>query len=117
MKNSMLAKTLRRALWGAVVFYFGTLASAQTFNEDTPVLAAPEAAAKVVGNARGSAVVKVVKRQGFWLEVEAGAIKGWVKISAVKLAAPIGPTAIDTGRLGSNNIVATSAARGPRPIG
>ena len=112
MKNSMLAKTLRRALWGAVVFYFGTLASAQTFNEDTPVLAAPKAAAKVVGNARGSAVVKVVKRQGFWLEVEAGAIKGWVKISAVKLAAPIGPTAIDTGRLGSNNIVATSAARG-----
>ncbi|NBY29136.1 MAG: hypothetical protein EBQ71_20930 [Betaproteobacteria bacterium] len=112
MKNSMLAKTLRRVLWGAVVFYFGTLASAQTFNEDTPVLAAPEAAAKVVGNARGSAAVKVVKRQGFWLEVEAGAVKGWVKISAVKLAAPIGPTAIDTGRLGSNNIVATSAARG-----
>lgn len=108
----MFAYTLRQALLGAVVLCFSTLASAQTFNEDTPVLAAPEAAAKVVGNARGGSAVKVVKRQGFWLEVEAGATKGWVKISAVKLATATGPTAIDTGRLGGNNIVATSAARG-----
>lgn len=108
----MFAYTLRQALLGAVVLCFSTLASAQTFNEDTPVLAAPEAAAKVVGNARGGSAVKVVKRQGFWLEVEAGATKGWVKISAVKLATSTGPTAIDTGRLGGNNIVATSAARG-----
>lgn len=108
----MLAKTLRRALWGVSAFCLSTLAYGQTFNADTPVLAAPEAAAKVVGNARGGAAVKVVKRQGFWLEVEAGAIKGWVKISAVKMATSTGPTAIDTGRLGGNNIVATSAARG-----
>jgi hypothetical protein len=85
---------------------------AQTFTADTPVLAAPEVAAKVVGDAKGGTAVKVVRRQGFWLEVEAGSIKGWVKISAVKLATPTGPTSIDTGRLGGGNIVASSAARG-----
>ena len=87
-------------------------ARAQTFNADTPLLASPDATAKPAGQARAGAAAKILKRQGFWLEVEAGGAKGWVKLSAVKLATPGGPTAVDTGRLGSGNIVATSAARG-----
>ncbi len=112
MTHPMLAKILRQALLGASAYGLALSVCAQTFTADTPVLAAPDAAAKAVGNGRAGAPVKVLKRQGFWLEVEAGPTKGWVKISSVKLATPTGPTSIDTGRLGGNNIVATSAARG-----
>lgn len=112
MRNDSPAFTLRQAFTGAALCGLSALAAAQTFNADTPVLAAPDAAASVVANARGGAAAKILKRQGFWLEVESGSAKGWVRISAVKLATASGPTAIDTGRLGANNIVATSAARG-----
>ncbi|MEY4710885.1 MAG: hypothetical protein RIS88_335 [Pseudomonadota bacterium] len=84
---------------------------AQTFTADTPLLAAPDAAAGPVTRARSGAPAKVLRRQGFWLEVEAGSARGWVRISSVKLAASSAPLAVDTGRLGANNIVATSAAR------
>jgi hypothetical protein len=58
--------------------------------------------------------LKVVNRQGFWVEVEAAQGKrGWVKVSILSFAAGAGgPTAIDTGRMGTGNIVATSSARG-----
>ncbi len=87
------------------------LAGAQTFDADTPVLAAPDAAARPVAQARGGAAVRVLRRQGFWLEVESGGARGWVRISAVKLSTTAATLAMDTGRLGANNIVATSAAR------
>ncbi len=112
MRYDPTAFRLRQALTGAALCCLAAVACAQTFNADTPVLAAPDAAASVVAQVRSGAPAKVLKRQGFWLEVEAGSAKGWVRISAVKLATSSGPTAIDTGRLGANNIVATSAARG-----
>ncbi len=110
-------KTLHSLPSVALAMALGTalapgVARAQTFQADTPLLASPDAAAKPAGQARAGAAAKILKRQGFWLEVEAGGAKGWVKLSAVKLATPGGPAAVDTGRLGSGNIVATSAARG-----
>ncbi len=87
------------------------LAGAQTFDADTPVLSAPDPAARPVAQARGGAAVRVLRRQGFWLEVESGGARGWVRISAVKLSTTAATLAMDTGRLGANNIVATSAAR------
>ena len=106
-------KTLHALLPVALAMALAPAAArAQTFNADTPLLASPDATAKPAGQARAGAAAKILKRQGFWLEVEAGGAKGWVKLSAVKLATPGGPTAVDTGRLGSGNIVATSAARG-----
>lgn len=57
--------------------------------------------------------VKALKRQGFWVEVDAAGKVGWLKVSQINFAgATGGATAIDTGRLGTGNIVATSAARG-----
>lgn len=105
-------KTLFRLTALATPLLLAGGAWAQTFNADTPLLSAPDAAAKPTGQARAGAPAKILKRQGFWLEVEAGSAKGWVKLSAVKLAAPGGATPVDTGRLGTGNIVATSAARG-----
>lgn len=106
----MLAFCLRAPIV-ALALLVASLAGAQTFSADTPVLTAPDAAAGPVTQARSGAPAKVLRRQGFWLEVEAGSARGWVRISAVKLAASSAPLTIDTGRLGANNIVATSAAR------
>lgn len=83
----------------------------QTFASDTTVLAAPDASARSVAQVRAESAARIVRRQGFWLEVEAGGARGWVRISAVKLASGSGLAGQETGRLGSNNIVASSAAR------
>ena len=57
--------------------------------------------------------MKITKRQGFWVEVDAGGKKGWVKLGVVNMASNSGGSvALDTGRTGKGNIVSTSAARG-----
>ncbi len=62
---------------------------------------------------KAGVAVKVLKREGFWVEVDVAGKAGWLKVSQINFAgASGGPTAIDTGRLGTGNIVATSAARG-----
>jgi Zn-dependent protease with chaperone function len=100
-----------RALIASLALLATGLAGAQSFVTDTRLLAAPDAAARAVSEARSGAAARVLKRQGFWLEVESGSTRGWVRISALKLATFTAPLAMDTGRLGTNNIVATSAAR------
>ena len=68
----------------------------------------PQGAMLVTG-----ASLKVLERQGFWLRVEASGRSGWIKAGAVSFSAvSSGSVAIETGRMGSNNIVASSAARG-----
>ncbi len=85
---------------------------AQTLRQDAQLLNKPDGAA-VGAPLKAGATVKMVKRQGFWVEVDAGARGGWIKLSMLNLSgATGGPTAIDTGRLGTGNIVATSAVRG-----
>jgi hypothetical protein len=111
MSKHVRAKASFRALLGAGAFCACSLAASQTFTSDTQLLVAPEASANVVAAALGGAVLKIRKRQGFWLEVEAAGSLGWVKISAVKWAAPNVSAGVDTGRLGTNNIVASSSAR------
>lgn len=58
--------------------------------------------------------VKLLKRQGFWVEVDSGGATGWVKLSDLGTSSPAVATlaAVDTGRTGKGNIVSTSAARG-----
>ncbi len=90
----------------------GAGASAQTLKEETRLhdkpMGTPQGAVLVSGSS-----LKVLERQGFWLRVEASGRSGWVKAGAVSFSsAPSGPASIDTGRLGGNNIVASSAARG-----
>ena len=86
--------------------------NAQTLREDAILSDKAEGAPGATKLKAGSSV-KVLKRQGFWVEVDAGGKNGWLKASQLNFTgATGGPTAIDTGRLGTGNIVATSAARG-----
>ena len=85
---------------------------AQTVREEATLLDKPDGKPGSVKLAAGSPV-KTLKRQGFWVEVDAAGKTGWLKVSQINFAgAAGGSTAIDTGRLGTGNIVATSAARG-----
>jgi hypothetical protein len=86
-------------------------AGAQTLREEAALLDKPDGAPQGA-RIKAATPVKLLKRQGFWVEVEAGGRSGWLKVSAVSFAGAAGPVAIDTGRLGTGNIVATSAARG-----
>jgi hypothetical protein len=93
-----------------LVFTFGV--QAQTVREEAILLDKPEGKPGAVKLSAGSAV-KALRRQGFWVEVDAAGKVGWLKVSQINFAgATGGATAIDTGRLGTGNIVATSAARG-----
>jgi hypothetical protein len=108
--NKTYAYLLRwMLLIGSLVFL---TAQAQTVREEAVLLDKPDGKPGSVKLAAGSPV-KTLKRQGFWVEVDSAGKTGWLKVSQINFAgATGGATAIDTGRLGTGNIVATSAARG-----
>lgn len=102
---------LHRLIALAALAWLG-LASAQSLRQDVPLMDKPDGAA-VGAPLKTGAAVKMLKRQGFWVEVEAGGKTGWLKASLLNFGgATGGATAIDTGRLGTGNIVSTSSARG-----
>lgn len=87
---------------------------AQMIAKATDLKAEPMSEAKSLKALQANTAVKMVKRQGFWAEIEAAGQKGWVKLSDLNMStgANSGLTQMDTGRSGKNNIVSTSAARG-----
>lgn len=98
-------------LW-AVLSLFSLAVHAQVVRENAPLVDAPDGKT-VVLNVKAGTAAKAVKRQGFWVLVEAGGKTGWIKASALSFSGGSGgPTAIDTGRMGQSNIVSTSSARG-----
>ncbi len=87
-------------------------AGAQTIKEEVHLRDKPSGSPQGALLSAGTAV-KLAERQGFWVRVEFGGRSGWIKASGLSFSSgPGGPTAIDTGRLGTGNIVSTSAARG-----
>lgn len=84
---------------------------AQTMREDTNASDKPNGKTTSLKFASGSSV-KVVRRDGFWIEVNVAGKSGWIKASQVKFSSPSGSVTINTGRMGSGNIVSTSVARG-----
>ena len=88
-------------------------AHAQAMKADTELLAEPGGSLNKQSIKAGAAV-QILRRNGFWVEIQDGSnARGWAKAAAIDYANTAkGPVAIDTGRLGSGNIVATSAARG-----
>lgn len=95
----------------AGVFFPSISAVGQTMREDVIALDKPNGKATSHKFVSGSSV-KVVRRDGFWIEVSVAGKSGWIKASQVNFSSPGGSVAIDTGRMGSGNIVSTSAARG-----
>jgi hypothetical protein len=90
---------------------FSSVIQAQTLKENTGLFDKPDGAK--TADAKAGTPLKITKRQGFWIEVDAGGKKGWVKLGVVNMASTTGGSvALDTGRTGKGNIVSTSAARG-----
>ena len=102
---------LLSALSVAVAGLVSTAVGAQTLREEAALFDKPDGAAQGA-KLKAATPLKLLKRQGFWVEVDAGGKTGWLKVSSVSFAGAGGPVSIDTGRLGTGNIVATSAARG-----
>ena len=88
-------------------------ANGQLTKAKVDLRAAPDSASKVVGSLQPETSVKIVKRQGFWLEVESKGAKGWLKAASISFpTSTSGLSSLKTGREGKGNIVSTSAARG-----
>jgi len=101
-----------RSCLAAAILLCAAVCSAQVVREDLILLDKPDGKPMDI-KLKGGTPVKALKRQGFWVELEAGGKNGWAKISTINYSTGSGgPSAIDTGRLGTGNIVSTSAARG-----
>ena len=90
------------------------LAHAQSLNKVADLKANPVADAKTIKTLTSGTSIKLSKREGFWVEVDAGGAKGWLKLSDITMGAGAtgGIGALDTGRTGKGNIVSTSAEIG-----
>ena len=98
-------------LFFLLLIFSSAVLQAQTLKENTGLFDTPDGAK--TADAKAGTSLKITKRQGFWVEVDAGGKKGWVKLGVVNMASTTGGSvALDTGRTGKGNIVSTSAARG-----
>jgi hypothetical protein len=97
-----------------ILFFAGTPLCAQTCNKSTDLKSGPSNDSKIIKNIPAGTALKLSKREGFWVEVETGGAKGWLKLSDVAMGQGTagGLGALHTGRAGKGNIVSTSAARG-----
>lgn len=109
------SETLWRIIVGSFLFLlfgFCELATGQVVKEEVRLFDRPSGVPQGASVPSGT-VTKVVERQGFWVRVDINGRTGWIKASGLSFSSvSAGPTAIDTGRLGTGNIVSTSAARG-----
>jgi hypothetical protein len=109
-------QSIRRMFALCILLLLGGISlgvSAQTLSAATDLKESQSADSKTLKNLPANTPVKLVKREGFWVEVEAAGAKGWVKLSTVNMGAQSpGLNPMDTGRSGKGNIVSTSAARG-----
>jgi hypothetical protein len=110
--SSLLTNILK---CGSLLFFligFCELAIGQVVKEETRLLDKPSGVPLGTSVPSGT-VTKVIERQGFWVRVDISGRTGWIKASGLSFSSGnAGPAAIDTGRLGTGNIVSTSAARG-----
>lgn len=110
------SKSTRIVALGLLLLGFATYslnANAQLTKAKVDLRGAPDSASKVVGSLQPETSVKIIKRQGFWLEVESKGAKGWVKAASISFpTSTSGLSSLKTGREGKGNIVSTSAARG-----
>ncbi len=110
MRFSLLAKIT----FGTLLSTLSFSVASQTLSGPTNLRSEPTAEARIIKQLVQGAEIKIIKRQGFYLEIESAGSKGWIKASEVSLSKPQSSALsnIDTGRTGKGNIVSTSAARG-----
>ncbi|MBM3393054.1 MAG: SH3 domain-containing protein [Betaproteobacteria bacterium] len=84
------------------------------------IKAEPFKDAKTVGAVKKGEVVSILKKQGGWMQIKAGAVSGWVRVLSVRkgsggpgAAAEIaGVAGVATGRAGTGQVVSTTGVRG-----
>ena len=109
-KKSMI-KCWLRVLFVSLMVSFAQSGISQVIKKDSKMVDQPKSKTSVAEVKKGE-LVKILKRKGFWFQVESKGKKGWVKATVVKFNKKSGSVALDTGRMGKGNIVSTSAARG-----
>lgn len=110
--SSLLTNILKCGSLLFLLIGFCELAIGQVVKEETRLLDKPSGVPLGTSVPSGTAT-KVIERQGFWVRVDISGRTGWIKASGLSFSSgSAGPAAIDTGRLGTGNIVSTSAARG-----
>ena len=88
-------------------------ALAQETTVPVELKAAADPASKSLGRLPANSPLKILKREGFWIEVESSGGRGWIKASTATMgSASSGLSGLSSGREGKGNIVSTSAARG-----
>lgn len=90
-------------------------AQAQVTARATELRAEPVPGARAVASLPAATRIAIAKREGFWVQASAGAARGWLRVTDLSFAqagGAVGLAGLDSGRLGKNNIVSTSAARG-----
>jgi hypothetical protein len=65
-----------------------------------------------VGIIKSSVSINVMKRWGFWAQIQSVGGNGWARLSDLSFVGISAVTNLATGRTGSDNVVSTSAARG-----
>ena len=115
MTSNRNSNRLWKIIGGSLLFLtfdFCNLAIGQVVKEDVRLSDKPSGLPQGAIVSSGT-TIKVVERQGFWVRVDISGRTGWIKASGLSFSSgSAGPTAIETGRLGTGNIVSTSAARG-----
>lgn len=112
LKLVRLIKNLLAIMLLLVLPSITTYVAAQSVRTDVYLLDKPDGQeSKIL--VKANTLIKVLQRQNFWVEVQADKNKGWLKLNAINfVTANSSPVAIDTGRTGSGNIVATTVSRG-----
>lgn len=112
VSNLSLTKTFFSRVLVGSIFLFSASLAAQTIRQDVDLVSAPSGTG-LVQRLKAGTPFKLLKRDGYWVQIEVTGKTGWVKVSALSFSSNSGiPTAIDTGRLGTGNIVSASAVRG-----
>lgn len=84
-----------RRLAGIVLFLCAAAAQAQESGvaaRATEILKDPSVDASVVGRLPESAQVKILARQGGWMQIESASGSGWVRLLAIRTSAGSAPT-------------------------
>lgn len=90
-------------------------AQAQTAARATVLRAEPNVTAQAAGPVAAGAKLDIIKREGFWVHARSGPVRGWLRVTELSFAPAGGAVSLaglDSGRLGKNNIVSSSASRG-----
>jgi hypothetical protein len=111
--SAVAVRTLPAVLLALLAVGQASDALAQETTVPVELKAAADPASKSLGRLPAKSPLKILKREGFWIQVESSGGRGWIKASTATMgSASSGLSGLSSGREGKGNIVSTSAARG-----